>query len=206
MTTHFNSSGLGKQELDALADLITSSMGEQGHFRLLLEVCDPTKQPACESYLEVKPSKYGNGVFATKDIPKNTWVTLYPAHLIVDMRDPQTKVYGPRTVPEDPNYALQFKEGILIQGDPAHYGGMCYGHMLNDPFDSVELFDRATETTIGFLVKCYKDATEKANCEFRNTGRFMWIRSTKKIRKGQELLVPYGYKYWMKNVVHLIPK
>ena len=206
MTT-LHTSGLGKQHLDDLAEKYFRQDGKEGHFCLLSQICDPANQPEGDAGLEVKPSRYGNGLFATRPIAKGTLITLYPGHLIIDFMSETPRIYNftNNDSEEDPEYAVAFTDKILYQGNPQYHGGLCYGHMINDPCTFVGDFNQATKRNIHLLICRYKKQAEaRANCEFHRSTYFVWIRATKNISPGEEILLSYGHRYWMKGVTHLL--
>lgn len=206
MTT-LHSSGIGKAQLDNLTEKIFRQDGKEGHFCLLSQICDPTKQVEGDAGVEVRPSTYGNGLFATRSIAKGTLITIYPAHLIIDFTKdiPRIYNYSEKDSEEDPDYAVAFTDKILYQGNPQYYGGLCYGHMINDPCTFVGDFNHATRRNIDMLIHRYKrQASLRANTEFHRSTYFIWIRATKNISPGEEILLSYGHKYWMKGVTHLL--
>lgn len=198
---------LTKQIIDDMATLCQSALGERGLYKCWSELS--SKNLTGDYGLEVKPSLYGLGVFATKPFKKDDYITLYPAHLIINMRDKIPKLidYLQTNTPEDLNYAMATNDNkILVQGNPAIYGGICYGHMINDPSPNVDLFNKATSATVKKIIKQYEKDSMMANTKYTPSNGLIWIKATKDINVGDELTVSYGHRYWMKNVLYLIKK
>lgn len=112
---------------------------------------------------------HGKGVFACENINKNEIITIYPFHEF----DGHEKY-------------ISYLCDIVIAGNPNKIDNInLIGHMLNDNFD-YELF------------KNKKEYVENNNCMFMGSDKLqvIFLITTKKIKKGDELTVSYSSEYW----------
>jgi len=146
--------------------------------------------------IELKTVKgKGKGLFAKKNIRKNTLITLYPVHFIVKYnRDKNKKnefalcdnLYDrekydtANNLAECLDYYLQVNEEYYIMGDPKHYKNMdLIGHFCNDK---------------GYHPKkTYKPDLNNAALHQ------LAIISLRDIKAGEEITVAYGRDYWYKK-------
>lgn len=139
-------------------------------------------------------SIHESGVFASKDIKRDTILTLYPEHIVLKN--------GDYIFSEDESYRR--KREFMLYDDyffkTEHFtiGGMreithnssYLGHMINDASNSPD--EETYEAEIN----------EKANCYFyvmlcpNNTLGFLYTIATKDISMDEEILTPYGCGYW----------
>lgn len=148
-------------------------------------------------WLEIRPSTHGNGLFATRDIPKNRCITLYPTHQIaykVLDTDPEWQVISPQGEPNYySDYSLTINPRVKIAGIPSMYNNLLFvGHMINDPCPNVSI--RKLKDWLSRYDRL------KPNTEFRII-KDLWtgIFSTRDIKAGEELFVCYGPKYWLRR-------
>lgn len=72
------------------------------------------------------------------------------------------------------------------------------GHILNDALSSVDIFENIVDyKTFGnaYMKYCI-ETKEKSNCIFDYYKDVIFIKTTKEIKKGDELLLAYGVAYW----------
>ena len=152
-------------------------------------------EPCCE----VKPSSvHGLGVFATRDIAVDSYVTLYPSDDI--MFRPTTwkhrAMYGgrlPASVVSAYSLKLrgEFKQLSLLAavGDPMKHDNPHYlGHMMNDSVKcsnpkAVEVYDRISSL--------------RENCIDVPFEGLHYMAATRDIKAGEELFFTYGPDYWL---------
>ena len=152
---------------------------------------NPTQCP----WLEIRPSTYGQGLFAKEDIKKDSIITLYPMHQI------GTRVQGNEWVIQShPNatgiykdYSLCVNDDLRIYGDPSlTSNSMFLGHMINDP-----AIDISEPDTMKFVVRYLISCKLRGNASFhRFEDPWVGIRAVRDINKGEEILVPYSLPYW----------
>lgn len=149
--------------------------------------------------LEVRPSKYGRGVFATRDIKKGDIPTLYPCHLgmIPKGKDSLVEVsIDEKPLEYDPCYCLTDATGVVTQGDKDKQDPMWLGHLINDFCPFVEEFKDKNKDLGETIMKYFIYAISYSNCEFVRSKNLWCIRANKDIKAGEELLVAYTPTYW----------
>lgn len=163
--------------------------------------------------VEVKESKtHGLGVFATRDINKGELITYYPAHYVMlypEKGEKYTKVkYGVLggitvsrknlAVPENlRDYEFEINSYYSIAGDPRIYDNLTYvGHMINDGargHSTLDNYNPQDEELYKIVVKAKCNAV----LQFEQNGLLsVKVTAIKNIKKGEEILAPYGYEYW----------
>ena len=138
-----------------------------------------------EAFLQVRPSLVvglggahtGNGIFTLKEIPASTWVTSYAPLAPVRMigRWEQSDYILKRT-----------KNGREVEVD----GSLCplgLGKIIQDgsfPLCLADNFSRLLATRV--------------NCEISDRDGEVWLKSTRAIQSGEELLTRYSHNnsYW----------
>tara|TARA_A100000164_G_C21357657_1_gene518286 strand:+ start:57 stop:554 length:498 start_codon:yes stop_codon:yes gene_type:complete len=119
---------------------------------------------------KVKSSKiHGTGVFANKNIPKNTKVIQYIGEKI-------TKKEG------DKRSARRIKEYLNSEKT-----GSVYIFELNSKYD--------IDGSVQYNKARYINHSCDPNCEVNISNNEIWISSIKKIKKGKELNYDYGYEF-----------
>ncbi len=163
--------------------------------------------------VEVRTKAGGSlGVFATEDVQKGEWICFYDGIT----KDANTKVRL-RRIPESGTIAIVDAEQVFKQvlddvkclAHPSKQGfvkiaaenknGFGIGQWIGD-YTKPDLaqvddnFGRATEE-----LHRYQDLSLKhANCQVDDT---FWFKSTAAIAKGSEVLVHYGFMYWLKKMM-----
>lgn len=130
-----------------------------------------------ELFLEIKRSTIphidaGNGVFAKEDIPMSQIVAEYRGS-IIDLSDTTFKDFWGPTIMQVPGKARVFIKGHSV------------GATINDCVD-ITKEDHTLPVLEGFT----------HNCLYSNFGHKVMVISTRPIKKGEELFVPYGPEYW----------
>ena len=119
---------------------------------------------------KVKSSKiHGTGVFANKNIPKNTKVIQYIGEKI-------TKKEG------DKRSARRIKEYLNSEKT-----GSVYIFELNSKYD--------IDGSVQYNKARYINHSCDPNCEVNISNNEIWISSIKKSKKGKELNYDYGYEF-----------
>jgi len=153
----------------------------------------PLISRATIDWIEVRPSSHGNGLFATRDIPANRCITLYPTHQIaykVLKEDKEWNVISPQGEPTYYSfYSLDINDQLKVAGIPYLIHNLLFvGHILNDPCPDVD-------TRKEDWVERYNQLDP--NAEYRHIkDLWMGIFSTRDIKAGEELLSCYGTNYW----------
>jgi len=161
----------------------------------------------------IKPSPiHGKGVFATKDIPKNTIVTLYPPHAI--------KINGNMIPHADPQNLKDFESNFneylrdylacsslsdsqMFIGNPNIISNSFAGHIINDAcgniFKNIS-FDETKKYPIfrNLVSDYYMKSIKNRNCRLvsDNNDLVICVETKKDIRAGDELLICYEPAYW----------
>lgn len=164
-------------------------------------------KPLNVTWLEVRDSQHGLGVFATCDIPIGRYLTFYPIHFVkydgIVIGNTGEKI-------DERVQGLDHVNGASIWGDTRYHENTGFiGHMINDPCPDItykegEEFDwlvRYALAADSFAnVKFVKEADAESDC--------VWVvvKSTKDIPRGTELLLPYTPLYWMRNFQDLKPR
>lgn len=155
--------------------------------------------PAFDAPCEVKKAKYGNGVFATRDIKKGEVATLYPAHGYFSAPDKKggRKGTGGDGFGYDASYCVtHFTTNTIHQGDKEKTDPLFLGHIVNDFCPFVEEFkdkNRHGET----MMKYFLYGITYQNVEYEmGEKHFVSIKASKDIKAGEELLAAYSPTYW----------
>lgn len=144
---------------------------------------------------EVRPSTYGRGVFATRDIKIGDLITLYPAHGVsFDRRKSFSTYIG--DIEYDYKYTVEHDENEMsFVGDKDKFTPLFMGHLLNDNYPTVEDF-KDKEKLGATVMKYLLHSMTLSNCKFKDGKNFVIIQAIKDIKKDEELLVSYGMGYW----------
>lgn len=164
---------------------------------------------SCDGDVYLKESSiHGNGVFSKTNFLKGDMITIFPPHYLFVLpngrnhtpRDKQIGIMNSdltegKELSENimTRYSCQIDEYISICGDPDLVDNqLMLGHMINDGIKS-ELIERLDK-------KSYNDISERVNnVMFVLRDNTMIAVATKDIPKDKELLVSYGYEYWLSN-------
>eukprot|EP00277_Geminigera_cryophila_P011852 CAMPEP_0179447386 /NCGR_PEP_ID=MMETSP0799-20121207/31245_1 /TAXON_ID=46947 /ORGANISM="Geminigera cryophila, Strain CCMP2564" /LENGTH=307 /DNA_ID=CAMNT_0021238203 /DNA_START=5 /DNA_END=928 /DNA_ORIENTATION=- len=150
----------------------------------------------------------GNGLFASRDIALGELITLYPGDALLRWEDgvdhspsrPVQVFFGKHVSPADQNaqrfvnelraYEVPASASMSIIGDPNKQDDAAYlGHFANDAAMCSSENDR---------MRYQQDSEAGANSEIISVmGSHMASRALKHIKTGDEILVSYGYGYWI---------
>lgn len=150
-------------------------------------------------WIEIRPSKHGRGLFATRDIYRGDYITFYPIHQLG--RRVEGDTWATRSHPDATqvyfDYALNINDNTRIIGDPnLIHNSMFLGHMINDPALDIEEKD-----PLQFIVRYFISCKARGNAAFdRFQEPWVGIRAVRDIRKDEEILVPYSLPYWSTRV------
>lgn len=141
-----------------------------------------------------KSKIHGSGVFAKRDINKDEIITFYPVHFVAIGTNPDlnyktlldkrknTSVLS-LNLENFKDYSIQFNPFISIIGDPAIIHDNSLAHMINDG------------SNINGTEEEYNNSIDN-NSFFNISDKSIFVRANKSIKKDEEILVSYGYKYW----------
>lgn len=158
-----------------------------------------------ENCLEVKKSNiHGNGVFANRDIPAGMVVTMYPEHGIIEngniyVMEPYKQYYTDHVNIDD--YKISMNDRYFIYGIPKLQDNYLVGHLINDSYPYVNETKYLEKQAFGkMLEKYFINTSARNNCVFVKQLGIVYIKTTKPIKAGQELLTYYGLGYWCKTL------
>lgn len=151
---------------------------------------------------------HGIGLFAKKDINKDELITIYPAHIIEIVLQPKmfrltsiNEYRSPYKIPNWKDYAIKYDNNSYIIGNPILNENKNFvGHLCNDGYKHNFISKNKKNKN-----KYNKKRIELNNASFRElrNPNFIGIGiiSNKNIKKDEEILVSYGFDYWLKRNV-----
>lgn len=164
-------------------------------------------EPPCE----VRTSTiHGRGLFATKDLPPNALLALYPpdAVLIQDGTDKFAILLNPTSTTVPPEeirraYGATIDQNIVIVGYPdVDHGPMFQAHIANDGAKgSLSMLDKPEDIERERAIYTAVSTRKQNGSLVRHKSVPEWIclRTTRFVRAGEEILITYGYGYWLGN-------
>jgi len=184
--------------------------------------CDPRKLP-----IKIGKAKssdgtdIGLGIFATKEIPADTFVTFYPIHLSYKLfKDgSMAKAYDHSMYSKDPFDDFKYFDSINTQyrilvgdfgeyeqydiGDPQFIDSTkklhLVGNLVNDAYPNILEITEPTEDEDKIIhdwIQYEIRTNSRANCSYVQLGRLWAIKTIKQIQPEEELCCKYGYQYW----------
>lgn len=153
--------------------------------------------PLYNSYyldIYIKKSKInGLGVFANKDFNKGELITRYPAHYIYKLNQYSIFNIDLELNTNYIDYRMDLSDNIAIIGHPKLIHNMTLvGHICNDGYKHNFKTNNKKNRN-----KYNKKAKEYNNSTFFPYDEVITIMSGKKIKKDEEILVSYGFNYWL---------
>lgn len=160
----------------------------------------------------VKSSKiHGLGVFSKEKIHKNEIITFYPGHWVISYlcenpeigKESDILIFHNEEVEKrklkyddflriDYNFAIDRYYGIC--GDPRIYDDPSYlGHMINDGVEGHHKKDMELYYTVS------KDKNNAIYKNIGNVGFCVAIVALRDIEPDEEILISYGYNYWIRD-------
>jgi hypothetical protein len=134
-------------------------------------------------------SVHGKGVFAKQKLHANQVVTMYPCHGVITNEEREHHTLR--------NYCLELKTpNQFIVGNPDIQIDGCLGHMINDSGENVLLLRDAIEPDFIDCTDYMWNSVHLSNCVFVRGEHFIYVKTTKEIEVGEELLSSYGYEWW----------
>ena len=128
--------------------------------------------------MDIRPSLHGMGLFALKPFDKDELVVPYIGEYISD--DELNRRYGKDAAP----YAIDIEDGQTLDSACTRGLGSYANDYRTDPKDPKK--NKAAMNV---------ELSDERSTEFGG----VWIKATKKIAPGQEMLVDYGKDYWRGN-------
>lgn len=159
--------------------------------------------PSLKNVLEIKKSSiHGKGVFAKNNIHPNQVVSLYPCHGIINEKfkycegknsgDYDLLLFNPN------EYKIKLTKGseIFIYGNPYIQDESYVGHLINDSYKDVYDLKNINKYNIKNCLKYMLNSIKSNNCTLVPCEDYVYVKTTKYINKGEELLTHYGYHFW----------
>lgn len=184
-----------KEHIENIKQACQAYMGKE-HYWIQTLSLQPTALTLPHYYpICVKASQYGKGLFTECDIPKDTVITIYPAHYRVDTKNKVQTVSHPEGLPKPDNaYHLRLSSSLSIIGCGDLWEHPWFlGHMIND---SCSLGRLKKHKEADWLYHYYTQAKAQTNVRFVIANDYAYILTTKDIKAGEELFVAYGEDYW----------
>lgn len=154
--------------------------------------------------VEVRPSPiHGNGIFAKRKIQKGDIITFYFPYFLNYDHEKNADIIIPilsrRTFEKDQSSfnnlfksTIKIPDNFYLMGDDEFISDSRFlGHMANDPCD---FKSGSVDST-----KYESEILDKANASvvsYTNDRRYIYIGAMRDIEIDEEILVPYGGRYW----------
>lgn len=147
----------------------------------------------------------GKGVFACDDIEKGKVVTYYPAHCLM-LEEIKTKddteynsLFSHDNFELDENYKIKVNNKYSIYGNKNNISNnLLLGHIINDSSNIVINEKNNIEEELKTKIMDYMK-NSKNNCTIMMNERLgiCYIKTTKDIKKDEELFMSYQLNYWI---------
>jgi len=145
----------------------------------------------------MKSNIHGLGVFANKDFEKGETITRYPAHYIYKLN--QYSIFNINLKHNDnfKDYRYDLDDNISIIGDPRFINNMSLvGHICNDGYKhNFETNNKKNRNKYNKKAKEYNNSIYLPSDD-----GIINIVSFKNIKKDEEILVAYGFNYWLNRL------
>ena len=159
--------------------------------------------PSLENLLEIKNSSiHGKGVFAKENISPNQVVSIYPCHGVINgdivycTKENRGNYELMPFKPDEYKIKLSKKGDIFIYGNPHIQDEGLVGHLINDSCKDVCEFKNINKHNIKKCLMYMLNSIKSDNCTFVQCEDYVYVKTTKYINKGEELITSYGYSYW----------
>lgn len=159
-------------------------------FNNKLYIDDPNNKIRVDS-----SSIHQSGVFANRNIAKNEIITYYPAHYIY--KSDKIPIYKiTKRLPKNyRDYIIQVKDDIILIGHPGIYENMNWvGHKINDGYK--HNYKIINDKNINNYNK-KSDNYNNSAFSYNKIDEIILVIATKNIKKNDEILVSYGFDYWL---------
>ncbi len=140
-------------------------------------------------YCEVRKSKiHGNGVFAIKDIPKNTKICIYDGYIISNDQ---------KTTDEENLYSMHSADGETLIGYKIPKNPIGIAQIINDGsfFEPTGDFNELTDK----IMKYYIQNQFNSNAKFLHDEKkkYVYVKTIRDVKKNEEILARYDFSYWL---------
>ena len=132
----------------------------------------------------------GMGVFASKNIKKDSIITEYKGKIYKNSNEQKLKNINKIELDE---YTLNLGNGKSIIGDKNCRNVNSCAQLINDR----AILDNPQKLIYENANK-YIKSIENVNCEFVTISGKTYAKAVKDIKKGEELFIHYGYNYWFR--------
>lgn len=172
------------------------------HYNAISHIGPPPLLP--KNLLEVKNSDiHGKGVFAKNNIDANQVVSLYPCHGLIKenvkhyYEEKNSGEYGDLLF-DSSHYMISLKriDPVFVYGNPYIQDEGSVGHLINDSYKNVSELKHLNRHTMKLSLKYMLDSVKSNNCTLVQSNDYVYVKTTKYINKGEELLTHYGFPYW----------
>lgn len=137
---------------------------------------------------------HGLGVFANKDFVEGDLITRYPAHYIYKLNHYLIHNINFKANDNFKDYRYDLGDNIVINGHPKIINNMTLvGHICNDGYK--HNFQTNNKKNRNKYNKKAKRINNSVFIKFDD--EIINIVSFKNIKKDEEILVPYGFNYWL---------
>lgn len=132
----------------------------------------------CIFYIKKSDVCEGLGLFAKKDIKENTYITYYYGYVSRLFKLSKKNKY----IMEYSSIRKKIKDSVLVG------------------VKNINLLNLKGAAQIANDAICWEISKKENNSIFIQNGKFIFIKSKKDIKKGEEILVSYGIKYWNNQI------
>jgi len=150
--------------------------------------------------ISVRASTHGKGLFADCDVPADTVITMYPAHYtVVTSPDGKHTVTHPKGLPEaDTTYHIRTSPSLSFIGCPDLWTHPWFlGHIVNDSCNLEGLKKtKKKRKEVNWLLHYNTTARANRNTRYVIHDDYVYLVTTRDVKKDEELLVGYGPDYW----------
>lgn len=132
---------------------------------------------------EIRPCKWGRGVFATRDIKKGENLCIYDG-VWLDGN------------PNECEYSLNW-QGVIIDGfkEVKTPGG--WAQLCNDGYAFILAETDKMPQVLKDIAIYMKKSTELNNVSLKSIGKTVYFCAERDIKKDEEIYFSYGFRYWM---------
>lgn len=136
------------------------------------------KNKDCIFYIKKSSVCDSLGLFAKKDIKENTYITYYYGYISRVFKISKKNKY----IMEYSSIRKKIKDSVLVG------------------VKNINRLNLKGAAQIANDAICWEITKKENNSIFIQEGKFIFIKSKKNIKKGEEILVSYGIKYWNNQI------
>jgi len=194
--------------------------GKEGKNNTINRLLGSTQKPYALKNCNIKVGKsnvHGNGVFATEDISKDTVITFFPIHCLIDKSDsnPAGEVpsyYATKNVFDvnteenifeiNLSYKMDISNEYCAFGDPNKTSDPeLLGHIINDS-TSFKTNKSDAKSIKNEVCRYILSSNNNSVMTIYDEYGLFYVKATKDIKKGDEILMSYSMKYWFDQAQH----